>query len=176
MAQHGAVDGSDPPSAAQVTVVQVTVMEVTVVPGPRRRTATARAGRLVGRGAAGLMVLGAVVGALLVGGEVGMFRGAAARPPTVVPSAAVADAVPLAAATQAYRFPLGCLRITRTRAALAGAVRRRSDPCRRYGVYVTAILRRVGGTWRLALEASGRSCPRVALAAPARGQLAVCRQ
>jgi len=135
-----------------------------------------RAGRLPARGVASLIVLSAVVGAVLVGGVLPIRPGGAARPAAVVPSGAVADPVPFSAGTQAYRFPLGCLRITRTREALAGAIRRRSDPCWRYGVYVTAILRRVGGMWRLALEASGGSCPRIALPAPVSAQAAVCRR
>ena len=167
MAQRGAVDGWDPPS----------VVQVTVVPGPRGSIGGARAGGLATRGAASLIVVGAAVCALLAGGWVPMLHRGAPRPTTVVPTRAVAaEAVPLAAAAQAYRFPLGCLRITHTREALAGAIRRRTDPCWRYGVYVTAILKRVDGTWRLALEASGGSCARNALPALVQDRLSMCRR
>jgi hypothetical protein len=73
----------------------------------------------------------------------------------------------------AYRFPLGCLGAT-----LSGGSHsydaNRTGPCWHYGVYVTAVLRRVDGTWRLSLEARGRSCPRLRLPAPIRSALAAC--
>jgi hypothetical protein len=78
--------------------------------------------------------------------------------------------------SEAYRFPLGCMGVTMTAQALAGALRARTGPCWRFGMFVTAILRRVDGVWRLALEATSRSCPRVPLPAPVRAQLAVCRR
>jgi len=66
--------------------------------------------------------------------------------------------------------------ITLTRQALAGALRSRTGPCWRYGVFVTAVLRRVDGVWSLALEATSRSCPQIALPPDVRAQLAVCRR
>jgi len=43
-------------------------------------------------------------------------------------------------------------------------------------VFVTAVLRRVDGVWSLALEATSRSCPQIALPPDVRAQLAVCRR
>jgi hypothetical protein len=82
----------------------------------------------------------------------------------------------VAEVTETYRFPLGCMGTTLTRQALAGALRSRTGPCWRYGVFLTAILRRGDGVWRLGLEATSRSCPRIALPADIRAQLAVCRR
>ena len=162
MAQLGAGDGWDPPS----------VVQVTVVPGPRRPAAGAR---VRAAGISSLVALGAAACALLIGGAIAMFHGGAARPAVALPVAATVNGVPASAPTQSYRFPIGCLRITRTHQALAGAGRRGAGSCWRYGVSVTAILWHVGGIWRLALEATSRSCPRVALPAPVRAQLTACR-
>lgn len=173
MAQRGAGDDWDPPSVVQVTVVA----------GPRRGTSPARAGASLARAGAlatrrlgSLIVVVAAVCAALAGAGSVMFHRVANRPARVASRAVVVDAAPPAARAQAYRFPLGCLRITRTRQALAGAIRRRTDPCWSYGVSVTAILRRVGGAWRLALEARSRSCPRIALPGAVRARLAACRR
>jgi hypothetical protein len=79
-------------------------------------------------------------------------------------------------ATEPYRFPLGCMGMTMTRQALQVVLRNRTGPCWRYGVFVTAVLRRVDGVWRLTLEATSRSCPRLALPAAVRAQIVVCRR
>jgi hypothetical protein len=81
------------------------------------------------------------------------------------------------AVVDAYRYPLGCLGV-----AIAGtaplpvhAEIHRVGPCWRYGVYVTAIFRRVGRAWGLALEARSASCPPRSLPGFVRSQLAICR-
>lgn len=77
-----------------------------------------------------------------------------------------------------YRYPLGCLgmRILAQRGARVLPPIDRASPCWRYGVYVTAMLRRSRGTWRMALEAISPSCPAVSLPLLVRAQLAVCRR
>jgi hypothetical protein len=50
----------------------------------------------------------------------------------------------------------------------------RVSPCWRYGVYVTAIFHRVGGSWRPLLNSSRYSCPVASLPAVVQQQLAVC--
>jgi hypothetical protein len=173
MAQRGARDGWDslpnPPLVVQVTVES----------GPRRRVAGAGSTRL--RALIALIVLGAGLALLLVvGGPWGRAAHPAHRAGANVP---IADPTPrlrgvaqVAEVTEAYRFPLGCMGITLTREALAGALRSRTGPCWRYGVFVTAVLRRVDGVWGLALEATSRSCPQIALPPDVRAQLAVCRR
>lgn len=177
MAQRGALDGRDslpnPPS----------IVHVTVQSGPRGRGAAAASRRL--RAAlvvAGVVVAGAVVGGVLVATDGG--GGARRAPmPTRPAHATVAQVGPrlrgtaqLASVTEAYRFPLGCMGMTLTRQGRADALASRTGPCWRYGVFVTAILRRVGGVWRLALEATSRSCPQIALPPSIRSELAVCRR
>lgn len=53
---------------------------------------------------------------------------------------------------------------------------RRAGPCWRYGVFITAILRRVGDDWRLALEATSPSCPALSLPPEVEAQVVVCRR
>jgi hypothetical protein len=174
MAQHGALDGweslPNPPS----------VVEVTVEFAPRGRGTGPRRARLRALIAASL--IGAGVAAVVIAGGAG--GGAASRSgQTAGTNVPISDPTPrlrgvaqLAEVTEAYRFPLGCMGSTLSRQALAGAVRSRAGPCWHYGVFVTAILRRADGVWRLALEATSRSCPRLLLPADVRAQLAVCRR
>ena len=83
---------------------------------------------------------------------------------------AVAAEPPIAAA---YRYPLGCLgqALSRTRAQLD-----HTSPCWRYGIYMTVIFRRVGRTWRMALEAVSPSCPALFVPSLVRAQVVVCRR
>lgn len=105
-----------------------------------------------------------------------------ARPET--PAGTAPRAAPSAGATSepqsvtqmvaVYRYPLGCMSPTVSIAEGAKLARvRHSGPCRRYGVFVTAILRRRASQWRLALEAISRSCPAALLhrASPCRHPL-----
>jgi hypothetical protein len=147
--------------------------------GPRGRRAGAGPARL--RALIAVSLLAAGLGAALIVGGVG---GGAARPghrtgataSVAEPTSRVPGVAQVAKVAEAYRFPLGCLGITLTRRSLDGALRSRTGPCWRYGVFVTAILRRVGSVWRLALEATSPSCPRLALPPDVRAQLAVCRR
>jgi hypothetical protein len=175
MAQRGAPGGWDslpnPPS----------VLRVTVESAPRRSGLRLRAGRL--RVLAALSLVGAVAGvcaALVAGGIGGARHGPARIASAYAPIMGVGEHTrgieQLVTAAGTYRFPLGCMGMTLTPVGLAGALRDRTGPCWRYGVFVTAILRRVDGMWRLALEATSRSCPHVPLPAPVRAQLAVCRR
>ena len=125
-------------------------------------------------------LIGAGLAAVLIATGVG---GGAANPRHRASENVITDPTPrlrgvaqVAEVTEAYRFPLGCMGITLTRQALAGALRSRTGPCWRYGVFVTAILRRADGVWRVALEATSRSCPQIVLPADVRAQLAVCRR
>lgn len=164
MAQRGPGDGRDSPANRLSTV------QVTVEPGPGRRAG--RAGRVGLRGFAVVVVLGVVVLAVLMEALPGRGRGSRpgiahhARPATAL----LDSGPPLSTMADAYRFPLGCLSIT-----LQDARPERAGPCWRYGVYMTAILRRVGGVWRLALEVNSRSCPYLSLPASVRRQVLVCR-
>jgi hypothetical protein len=161
MAQRGAPDDWDPPSVVQVTVESV-------ARGPRNR-------RLRVRAVASMLGAIAMLGTSLLAGGIGTPRHRAGHAATT-PARVLSDAPPLSAAAQAYRFPLGCMRITRTPQALAGSLRRRTDPCWRYGVSVTAILHRIHGAWRLALEATDGTCPRLALPALVPARLVGCRR
>ncbi len=174
MARRGALNGWDslpnPPSVVQVTVES----------HPRGRSTGLGPGRL--RALIAVTLIGAGLAAVLIVGSVG--GGAASRSGrTPGMNAPVSDATPrlrgvaqVAEVTQAYRFPLGCMGRTLTSQALAGALRSRTGPCWRYGVFLTAILRHVDGVWRLALEATSSSCPQIALPADVRAQLAVCQR
>lgn len=124
-------------------------------------------------------LIGAGLAAVLVAGGIGgrvSSRAAGMYIPISDPTPRLRGVAQVAEVTQAYRFPLSCMGMTLTREALAGALRSRTGPCWRYGVFVTATLRRVDGVWQLALEANSRSCPQLALPADVRAQLAVCRR
>jgi hypothetical protein len=166
MAQRGASRGWDPPSVLQVTVEYES----------RRRAARARTPRVSPLALASLIGVGAVVCTLLLTDGIGLVGGGMRRSAIAVPAAAVVSD-PAQPATAVYRVPPGCMRITRTRQTLAGALRRSTDPCWRYGVEATAILHRVGRIWGLALEtAGGRACPGVPLPSGVRRDLAACRR
>jgi hypothetical protein len=176
MAQRGALDGRDslsnPPSLVRVTVESQ----------PRGRPPVGRALRLRAFAVVSLVVASAVAaGVLVVPGGGGTRRHRTAPPRSVAANIAqggprLRGAAQVAAVTEAYRFPLGCMGMTLTDRALADAVASRTGPCWRYGVFVTAVLWRTGNTWQLALEATSRSCPRVALPPNIRAELAVCRR
>jgi hypothetical protein len=75
-----------------------------------------------------------------------------------------------------YRFPLGCLgaKLSSRSSQRVDEMTNRTGPCWHYGVYVTAVLRRVGGAWRLMLDARSDSCPSVPLPTAIRVLLAAC--
>ena len=159
MAQRSALDGWDslpnPPSVVQVTVESVRRDRGTWIGSARLR---------------------ALIAGGLGGGAANPPHRAGANVPITDPTPRLRGIAQVAEVTEAYRFPLGCMAVTPTRQALAGALRSRTGPCWRYGVFVTAILRRADGVWRVALEATSRSCPQIVLPADVRAQLAVCRR
>jgi hypothetical protein len=77
--------------------------------------------------------------------------------------------------TDAFRFPLGCMGATLTGEAYVKALASRAGPCWHYGVFVTAVVRRVDGVWQLALAARSPSCPDIGLPPAARAALVECR-
>jgi hypothetical protein len=158
----GRDEGSDPRSE----------VEVTVVVRARRRPLRERldAVRLPIRARLLAAVL-AVVGALLAGGLV-----AAGSIGLGGERDATSPGGPRAAVAAAYRYPANCLTVTisTTDPTYARAELDRVSPCWRYGVYVTAIFHRVGGSWRPLLNSSRYSCPVASLPAVVQQQLAVC--
>jgi hypothetical protein len=195
MAQRSTPDGWGSPADAPANV------RVTVVPGPRPHPVRDRSG--ASRAGVGLPVVvaaivlvtaaGAIVAIALRGGRpvsAAAVHGTEAR--TTGDAAAVhgteARATGDAAAVHgtatstagvagiaaAYRYPLGCLGITLSadRSSMLG----RHSPCWRYGVYVTAVLRRVNGVWRLMLEATSTKCPDVTLPDIVRSALVACER
>jgi hypothetical protein len=173
MAQSSAPDGWDslpnPPSVVQITVESGPHDRGTGI-GPTRLRALI-AVSLIGAGLAAVLIAGGVVG-----GAANRRHPAGENIPITDPMPRLRGVAQVAEVTEAYRFPLGCMGITVTRQALASALRSQTGPCWRYGVFVTAILHRVGGVWRLAFEATSRSCPQIALPHDVRAQLAVCRR
>ena len=185
MGQRGASDGRDSP------VDRPTVLQVTVEPAPRRPGLRLPASGVRARVAVSLVGVIALVCAWLVIDGLGGARHDFVRHDLVrhdlariaTPYAGVAEPPlhvhgdgELDRPTQPYRFPLGCMSVTMTPRALAAALRARTGPCWRYGVFVTAVLRRVGGVWRLALEVTSPSCPRLALPPDVRAQIVACRR
>ena len=179
MAQRSTPDGCGSPVDAPANV------RVTVVPGPRahpirNRSAAIRAdvllvvAAIVLIGAAGAIVAGALrrgrpVSAASIRPSDARTTGSPAAAP--VTEASTAGVAGIAAA---YRYPLGCLGITLSadRSSMLG----RHSPCWRYGVYVTAVLRRVNGVWRLMLEATSTKCPAVTLPDIVRSALISCKR
>jgi hypothetical protein len=182
MAQRGTPDGWVSPDDAPSNV------RVTVVAGPRGyhpvRSVRDR-GAAIGAGVGVAAIVAVIAVAVAVGVIVSVNLRAGAPVslegvgfgglrPVGNPAAAIegssAGAAQIAAA---YRYPLGCLGITLSsdRRSLLG----RHSPCWRYGVYVTAVLRRVDGVWRLALEATSPRCPAVPLPDIVRSALVTCR-
>lgn len=168
MAQHGMPEHrgwqADPPSEVRVTVL----------PGPRGDSTRARASRIRvvpnRRVLAGLVVvcagLAAILGGLLAGGT---------GPPGAVRAAGPGTAGPAGVAA-AYKYPLACLTVTLAVSdpAYASARLDRVSPCWRYGAYGTAIFRRIGGSWRLMLDAPSYQCPVASLPAAVQAELAIC--
>ncbi len=121
----------------------------------------------------GLIVVAVIVAALAA--VAGAFDGRRSGTPSTARAPRSRSAEPAAAAA-AYRFPLGCLGAAIATPSGADPTGRLSHtgPCWRYGVYLTAILRKVDGVWRLALHASSVSCPITSLPASIRAQIVLC--
>ncbi len=164
-----------------------TVVEVTVVAGAGRRGRDRRTNVfLAGLGTLPALAVAAVIAVLPAGGRGsapprartptpgianprGPFPGAPSQPPP--PNVLVDSGPPSATAPSLYRIPLGCLAST-----VAGVEQREAAPCARGGPYVTAVLRRVGGTWRVRLTPASPSCPQMPLPAQMRRNLTGCRR
>ena len=179
MAQRSTPDGWVSPADAPSNV------RVTVVPGPRGRRparpfrsvglvrhprsarirASVRA-RLIIAAIAAVVAAGAIIAVAPWSGRPASVDAVGAGGPRPVGSPAPATEEDTTGAPQiaAYRYPLGCLGITLSsdRSSMLGA----PQPVLGYGVYVTAVLRRVNGVWRLALEATSPRCPAVPLRTP----------
>jgi hypothetical protein len=149
------------PFADQRWEVRVTIVGEERASGAGLRVAAAIA----------LLALGAA--ALIASGPLHGGRGAKPTSPLVQRSN-----LRLERAADVYRYPLGCLGRTILAPQAAAGIARpdHASPCWRYGIYVTAILHRSWGVWRLALEAISASCPAVRLPLLVRAQLAVCRR
>ena len=127
-----------------------------------------------------ILALSAAVAVLILATAVTAPRltaiGSRAAPAEYVASPFVRPASPIQRLAEVYRYPLGCLGITDDATPAARSVARadRAGPCWHYGVFVTAILARVRGTWGIALEAVSRACPALPLPAAVRALVAVC--
>jgi hypothetical protein len=143
---------------------------VTVLVGPRHQRFARLARRPGARGATTWIAVLAAAAAL-AGAVVGKLTDSG----TTTPHARPAETGILAEQT-AYRFPLGCLGVTLMSGSSLPAhdAAGRTGPCWHYGVYVTVVLRRIHGAWRLMLKARSASCPRVRLPAAIREVLAAC--
>lgn len=176
MAQRSRPDGWGSPADAPSNV------RVTVVPGPRAHPVRDRSGSI--RVTFGLPVLVAAIALVIAAGGVvalalrtgGPVTRAGARAGGATAAAGVratpATIAGLARIEEAYRYPLGCLGLTLS----ADRSSMGQSPCWRYGVYVTAVLRRVDGVWRLMLEATSPKCPAVVLPNAVRSALISCKR
>jgi hypothetical protein len=120
-----------------------------------------------------VLVALAAVGALAVGN---VRNGTPVAPTvTVLPQPGSTDEPAVAAV---YRYPLGCLgeALSGIRPPAGGGELGRAGPCWRYGVYLTAVLHRVGRVWRMGLEAVSPSCPDLSVPPFVRAQVVVCRR
>jgi hypothetical protein len=155
-------------------------VQVTVVLGPRHHYLRELHAAVRARARAcvlGLFVLSVAIAAPLMVVSSGRHSARVPGSPSVpAASAAQLERPGAAGVAAAFRYPLGCLSVTiiSSHPAYATAQLNRASPCWRYGVYVTAIFRRVGRAWRLMLEADSHTCPAVSLPAAVRAQLAVC--
>jgi hypothetical protein len=150
-------------------------VQITVVRAPPGRVARARIAGIpiptAARGLVALIVILAGVGAVVLGAPSARHAGA------LGPGLAVGSRPTESPTAAAYRYPLGCMGAALSMTSRVSVDEARpANPCWRYGVYVTAILRQVRGVWRLELEAVSASCPAVSLPAVVRAQLAVCRK
>ncbi len=123
--------------------------------------------------AAGLALISVALVVLVFGA----LEGKPSAPPSGgrLAGPAAAGAAGVAAA---YRYPLACLTVTLavSEPAYASARLDRASPCWRYGAYTTAVFHRVGGVWRLILDAPSDSCPVAALAPAVQAQLGICQR
>jgi hypothetical protein len=169
MAQRGVPAGWDSPAD------RPSILQITVESTPRRRPTVGRAHVLLAIG-----VLAAIAGAIafavavLPGGGSGLAPPPSATPSMPVPpqpSVLVESGPPSATAPGLYRFPVGCLY-----SKVTAVERNRTGPCTPHDGYVTAVVRRVGGVWRVTLEPIDPSCSQMPVPPLARGRVKACRR
>jgi hypothetical protein len=78
---------------------------------------------------------------------------------------------PSATAPSLYRFPIGCLY-----SKVTAVERNRRGVCAPHDGYVTAVVRRVGGVWRVTLTPTISSCAPAPVPPLARGKVKACRR
>jgi hypothetical protein len=167
MAQRGVPAGWDSPAD------RPSILQITVESGPRGRPSVRRADVLIA-----IAVLGAIAAAVVIaalpGGGPGSAPPPSPAPPARTPrpsTALVQIGPPSATAAEVYRFPLGC-----QYSRVTAVERNRIGPCSPRDGYVTAVVRRVGGVWRVTLEPTIASCPEMPLPPLARGKVKACRR
>jgi hypothetical protein len=173
MAQRGVPAGWESP------LDRPSVLQITVESEPGRRAKLRRRHVVI---AIAITVLGAIGGAVAIavlpGGGPGSASPPAATsqsptPPAPTPqspSVLVQSGPPSATAPQLYRFPLGC-----SYSRVTAVERNRTGPCTPHAGYVTAVVRRVGGVWRVTLEPTSSSCSQLPVPPLARGKVKACR-
>jgi hypothetical protein len=116
---------------------------------------------------AGIAIVIGGVGAALFGGSTNGAHRATNADAREVGAAGVAAA---------YGYPLRCLSVTfdRRDAAYARADFNHAAPCGRYDGSATAIFHRVGGSWRMAVDALAYSCPVARIPRAVQPKLGVC--
>jgi hypothetical protein len=164
MAQRGAPPGWD--SAAD----RPSVLQITVESGPRRGPGPRRAHVLIALAVLGLIAAAAVIAVVPGGG--GSARPASPAPQTPAPgqpAVLVESGPPSATAPSLYRFPIGCLY-----SKVTAVERNRTGVCAPHDGYVTAVVRRVGGVWRVTLTPTTPSCAPAPVPPLARGKVKAC--
>jgi hypothetical protein len=167
MAQRGVPGGWDSPAD------RPSILQITVESTPRRPRTVRRAHVLIA-----IVVLAAIGAAIVVAVLPGGGQGSAPPPPTSPsppvpqrPTVLVDGGPPPGAAPGLYRLPVGCVysRVT-------AVERNRKGPCEPHAGFVTAVVRRVGGVWRVTLEPTSPSCSQMPVPPLARGRVKACRR
>jgi hypothetical protein len=165
MAQRGVPAGRDSPAD------RPSILQITVEATPRRPPSVRPAHVLIA-----IAVLG-VIGAALA---IAVLQGGAPRtaplpstarsaPTPHEPTVLVDSGPPSGTGAGVYRFPVGCpyTRVT-------AVERNRIGPCSPHDGLLTAVVRRVGGVWRVTLEPTGASCLQRPVPPLARGKVKAC--
>jgi hypothetical protein len=161
MAQRGVPGGWD--SHAD----RPSILAITVESAPRRHAGLRPAHVLIA-----IALLGAIAAAVAIAALPGP-GGGSAPPPTSnpltpdpqQPSVIVQSITPPGTAPGLYRIPPGCLRPGSTA---------QTPACSAHAGYAIALLRRLGGSWRGTLGASGASCAPAPVPPLARGKVKAC--
>ncbi len=167
MAQRGASAGWDSPADGP------SVLQITVESAPRRGLGLRRAHVLIAIAVLGVIAAAGAV-ALLPGGRGGSVPPASPphqTPTPQQPSVLVDSGPPSATAPSLYRFPIGCFY-----SKVTAVERNRTGPCAPHDGYVTAVVRKVGGVWRVTLTPTTHSCSQLPVPPLARGKVRACRR